>query len=243
MIRSSSLNLLGLVAAASLLLAACGNEENVITGGADTSAAPAADSGGVAPAADNGGAATASDGMIKASDQVMGSPDAPVTIIEYASMTCPHCAAFNVVTFPQLKEEYIDTGKVRFIFREFPLDGVASIASALARCQTGDNYFAFIDLIFHNQQEWLNGLRAQNASTKEQVEESLVQYARQAGMGRDQALMCMNDPKNQAIVEENWSEAQNQYNINSTPGFVINGTTYSGAMPIESFRDIIDPLL
>jgi len=219
-----------LIAGMSLILAACGNEESLVTGAAGTGT-EAAD----APAATEHGG-------IKDSDQVMGSPDAPVTVIEYASMTCPHCAAFTTAVFPQLKEEYIDTGKVKFIFREFPLDGVASIASALARCQTGDNYFAFIELIFHNQQEWLNALREQQAETREQVEESLVEYARMAGMGRDQALACMRDPQNQAVVEENWSEAQNQYNVNSTPGFVINGTTYSGAMPIETFREIIDPL-
>jgi len=230
LIRNSSLKLMGLIAGMSLILAACGNEESLVTGAAGTGT-EAAD----APAATEHGG-------IKDSDQVMGSPDAPVTVIEYASMTCPHCAAFTTAVFPQLKEEYIDTGKVKFIFREFPLDGVASIASALARCQTGDNYFAFIELIFHNQQEWLNALREQQAETREQVEESLVEYARMAGMGRDQALACMRDPQNQAVVEENWSEAQNQYNVNSTPGFVINGTTYSGAMPIETFREIIDPL-
>jgi protein-disulfide isomerase len=230
--RNSSLRLIGLVAAFSILLSACGGEENVVTGGAGAvpSEAPAATT-------------TAADGTTpKANDRVMGSPDAPVTIIEFASMTCPHCAAFNVITFPQIKEEYIDTGKVKFIFREFPLDGVASIASALARCQTGDNYFSFIDLIFHNQQEWITAVQG-GEQTQEGVQESLVPYARIAGLGREQAIACMQDPQNQAAVEENWSEAQNQYNISSTPGFVINGTTYSGAMPIEQFREIIDPLL
>jgi len=181
---------------------------------------------------------------LKDSDRIMGSPDAPVTIIEFASMTCPHCAAFATGVFPQLKSEYIDAGHVRYVFREFPLDGVARVASALARCQTGDNYFTFIDLIFYNQQEWLSGLFGSGQElTQELVEESLIEFARQAGLGREQAIACMRDPQNLAEVDENWDEAQNQYNINATPGFVINGTTHSGALPIESFREIVDPLL
>lgn len=228
MTRNSNLNVFAALAAASLFLASCGESPSML-----------ADVG--EEVVDTGGGVDAATGL-KESDRVMGSADAPVTIIEFASMTCPHCAAFALGVFPELKTEYIDPGHVRYVFREFPLDGVATVASALARCQTGDNYFAFIDLIFLNQQEWLNGFAGAQV-TQEFVEESLVEYAREAGMGRDEAIACMRDPQNQAEVEENWSEAQNQYNINSTPGFVINGTTYSGAMSIEAFRDLLDPLL
>jgi protein-disulfide isomerase len=219
-----SLNFFAALAAAALFLASCGDNSSVLSEAS-------------APAGGN-------DGMLKESDRVMGSPDAPVTVIEFASMTCPHCAAFATGVFPQLKSEYIDPGHVKYVFREFPLDGVARVASALARCQTGDNYFAFIDLIFANQQEWLSGLFGTGQElTQELVEESLIEYARQAGLGRDQAIACMRDPQNLAEVDENWGEAQNQYNINATPGFVINGTTHSGALPIESLREILDPLL
>jgi protein-disulfide isomerase len=224
-----SLNVFAALTAASLLLASCGDSSSVLSEGSATA---------------GGGAGGGSNVVLKESDRMMGSPDAPVTVIEYASMTCPHCAAFATGVFPQLKSEYIDPGQVKFVFREFPLDGVARVASALARCQTGDNYFAFIDLIFHNQQEWLSGLFGTGQEmTQELVEESLIDYARQAGLGRDQAIACMRDPQNLAEVDENWGEAQNQYNINATPGFVINGTTHSGAMPIETFREILDPLL
>ena len=224
-----SLNVFAALTAASLLLASCGDSSSVLSEGSATA---------------GGGAGGGSNVVLKESDRMMGSPDAPVTVIEYASMTCPHCAAFATGVFPQLKSEYIDPGQVKFVFREFPLDGVARVASALARCQTGDNYFAFIDLIFHNQQEWLSGLFGTGQEmTQELVEESLIDYARQAGLGRDQAIACMRDPQNLAEVDENWGEAQNQYNINATPGFVINGTTHSGALPIESFREILDPLL
>lgn len=224
-----SLNMFAAITAAALFLAACGDSSSVLAEGSETA---------------GGGTGGGSGVVLKESDRVMGSPDAPVTVIEYASMTCSHCAAFATGVFPQLKSEYIDTGKVQYVFREFPLDGVARVASALARCQTGDNYFAFVDLIFYNQQEWLAGLFGSGQEmTQELVEESLIDFARQAGLGRDQAIACMRDPQNLAEVDENWGEAQNQYNINATPGFVVNGTTHSGALPIESFREILDPLL
>src|SRR5271165_3786716 len=88
-------------------------------------------------------------------DQVLGADNAPVTIVEYASMTCPHCAQFQAKTFPKLKERYIDTGKVRFIFREFPLDPLAAGAFMLARCADKDKYFAVIDLLFGTQRDWV----------------------------------------------------------------------------------------
>ena len=223
MTSKRSSNMFAALAAASLFLASCGDNSSVLAEGSATA---------------GGGA------VLKESDRIMGSADAPVTVIEYASMTCPHCAAFATNVFPQLKSEYIDPGHVKYVFREFPLDGVARVASALARCQTGDNYFAFVDLIFYNQQEWLAGLFGSGQElTQELVEESLIGYAREAGLGRDQAIACMRDPQNLAEVDENWGEAQNQYNINATPGFVINGTTQSGALSIESFREILDPLL
>ena len=229
MTHKKSLNIFAALTVASLFLASCGESPSILTDAAGNEA---------------GGAGGGDGAVLKDSDRIMGSPDAPVTIIEYASMTCSHCAAFATGVFPQLKSEYIDAGHVKYVFREFPLDGVARVASALARCQTGDNYFAFVDLIFYNQQEWLSGLFGSGQDlTQELVEESLIEFAREAGLGREQALACMRDTQNLAEVDENWGEAQNQYNINATPGFVINGTTHSGAMPIESFREIVDPLL
>ncbi len=229
MTHHTSLNVFAALTAASLFLASCGESPSILADAAGNEAGSAGGGGGA---------------ELKDSDRIMGSPDAPVTIIEYASMTCSHCAAFATGVFPQLKSEYIDAGHVKYVFREFPLDGVARVASALARCQTGDNYFAFVDLIFYNQQEWLSGLFGSGQDlTQELVEESLIEFARTAGLGREQALACMRDTQNLAEVDENWGEAQNQYNINATPGFVINGTTHSGAMPIESIREIVDPLL
>src|SRR5947209_14674871 len=87
-------------------------------------------------------------------EMALGDPQAPITVIEYASMTCPHCAHFHLTTFPELKKRYIDTGKVRFVFREFPLDPVATGAFMLARCAGNDRYFALLDLLFHEQRQW-----------------------------------------------------------------------------------------
>src|SRR5690348_6219388 len=92
---------------------------------------------------------------IKPTDMVRGSPNAPVTLVEYASMTCPHCAEFQKDIVPQLAKDYIDTGKVKLIFREYPLDGAARMASAVARCLSGEQFFAFIDLLFKNQPSWI----------------------------------------------------------------------------------------
>ena len=223
MTRYASLKALAGIATVSFLLAACGEEPSLLAGAGDGTA----------------------NFEIKENDRVQGSAEAPVTIIEYASMTCAHCAAFATTVLPEIKRDYVETGKVRFVFREFPLDGVARIASALARCQTGDNYFAFIDLIFENQHNWLDGLFATGGQdmTQEKVEESLIEYARISGMGRDQAIACMRDAENLAEVDANWEEAQNRYNIHSTPGFVVNGTSHTGALPYEAFKEIIDPLV
>ena len=118
-------------------------------------------------------------------EMALGSADAPNTIVEYASMTCPHCAQFENVVFPELKTKYIDTGKVRFIFREFPLDGLAARASLLARCAGPDRYFPMIEALFQTQQNWVvQGPEAM---------EKLLQFARQAGFSKESFDKCMAD--------------------------------------------------
>ncbi len=121
-------------------------------------------------------------------DQVMGAENAPITVIEYASMTCPHCAQFQEKTFPKLKERYIDTGKVRFIFREFPLDPLAAGAFMLARCADKDKYFAIIDLLFGTQRQWVvpNPLQP------------LLNVAKQAGYTEETFNTCL---KNQQVLD------------------------------------------
>ena len=180
---------------------------------------------------------------IKPTDMVHGSPNAPLTMVEYASMTCSHCAAFQKDVIPLLNKDYIATGKLKLIFREYPLDGAAAMASATARCMTGDNFFNFVDLLFRNQAEWVKDFNGDQQLSKEDVEEGLVQMGRRAGMGRDQVLKCASDPKNVAIVTENWQEGQNRYKVEATPTFIINGQTHSGEISYDALKALLDPVL
>jgi protein-disulfide isomerase len=179
---------------------------------------------------------------VKADDMVHGKANAPVTIIEYASMTCPHCAAFNKDVIPQLTKDYIDTGKVKLIFREFPLDGAARMASAVARCFSGDQYFSFIDLLFANQLNWIKDFNGDMMITREDIVEGLAQMARQAGMPREKVEACAADENNLKVVDANWQEGQTLYNVGSTPTFIINGTPHVGEISYDALKQVIDPL-
>jgi protein-disulfide isomerase len=119
-------------------------------------------------------------------DMALGPADAAVTITEYASMTCPHCAAFNADVFPKIKSEYIDTGKIRYVFREFPLDIKAAAGSVLSRCIAKDDankYFAVTDLLFKTQADWV----------MKNTTESLIRIGKQAGLTQDQIEACLRD--------------------------------------------------
>ena len=180
---------------------------------------------------------------IKPTDMVHGSPSAKVTIIEYASMTCPHCAAFQKDVIPLLTKDYIDTGKVKLVFREYPLDGAARMASAVARCFPGDQFFSFIDLLFANQMNWIKDFDNNQQITKEDVLEGLAQMARQAGMPREKVASCADDKANLDLVDGNWMEGMTRYNVNSTPTFIINGVNHSGEIAYEELKKILDPLV
>jgi protein-disulfide isomerase len=178
---------------------------------------------------------------IKANDMVRGKANAPVTIVEYASMTCPHCAAFNKDVIPQLAKEYIDTGKAKLVFREFPLDGAARLASAVARCFSGAQYFSFIDVLFAKQLDWIKDFDGGGIS-REDIVEGLSQMAGQSGMARERVAACATDEKNLAVVDANWKDGENSYNVRATPTFIINGTTHVGGMSFDDLKKIIDPL-
>lgn len=169
-------------------------------------------------------------------DMALGSKDAPVTIIEYASMTCPHCAAFTKDVFPQIKTNYVDTGKVRFIFREFPLDQVALAASALARCVAKDDapkYFAIIDILFKQQSD----LASDALGTINRV-------GKQAGFSEQMIKECVqNDPKIQKGILDVREHAYKTLKVNSTPFFFVNGTPVKGETSFEAFEKMIKPLL
>jgi protein-disulfide isomerase len=166
-------------------------------------------------------------------DLVMGAENAPVTIIEYASMTCPHCAQFQARTFPKLKERYIDTGKVRFIFREFPLDPLAAGAFMLARCADKDKYFAIIDLLFGTQRDWVvpNPLQP------------LLNVAKQAGYTEETFNACL---KNQQVldgIQNVRDRAAKVLNVESTPTFFVNGKRVLGDVSIEDLEKEMKPYL
>ncbi len=169
-------------------------------------------------------------------DMALGAKDAPVTVIEYASMTCPHCATFTRDVFPKLKSEYIDTGKVRFIFREFPLDQVALAASALARCVAKDDvqkFFTLIDVLFKQQNE----LASDALGTINRV-------GKQAGFSEQMIKDCVQgDPTVQKGILDTREYAYTKLKVNSTPSFFINGTLVKGETSFEGFEKLIKPLL
>jgi protein-disulfide isomerase len=166
-------------------------------------------------------------------DIPMGSPTAPITIIEYASMTCPHCAAFAVSTFPKLKEKYIDTGKVKYIMREYPLDGLAAAAFMLARCAGPQKYYPLIETLFAEQQKWairepLPPLRA---------------IAAQAGFTEKSFDACINDKDLLTKIQQMRDRGSQKFKVDATPTFFINGEKHSGAMSIEELDKVIAPIL
>ncbi len=166
-------------------------------------------------------------------DKVMGKDDAKVTIVEYASMTCPHCAHFNGTTFPELKSKYIDTGKVRYILREFPFDPRAEAGFMLARC-SGDNYYPMVDVLFKQQQNW---------ATVDNVKDALLQLSKLAGFTQESFDKCLTDQALLDQVRAVQKRGADEFKVDSTPTFFINGKTYKGALSIEEMSAIIDPLL
>jgi protein-disulfide isomerase len=167
-------------------------------------------------------------------DVFIGAPDAKVTIIEYASMTCSHCANFSTKIFPLVKEKYIDTGKVRFTLREFPFDPLATAAFMLARCKGNDKYYAMVDLLFAQQKAWTGS---------DKPTEALLSVVRQAGFTQESFETCL---KNKAIydgvnfVKERGAKV---FGVDSTPTFFINGEKRSGSISIEDMDKILTPLL
>jgi protein-disulfide isomerase len=169
-------------------------------------------------------------------DMALGPADAKVTITEYASMTCPHCAAFNEQVFPKIKAEFIDTGKVRYVFREFPLDIKAAAGSMLSRCiANGDanKYFAVTDLLFKSQNDWV----------MKNTTESLTRIGKQAGLSQQQVEACLKDQALLDKIAADQKYASEVLKVDSTPTFFINGDKVKGETSIEEFEKRINPLL
>jgi len=171
---------------------------------------------------------------ITADDQVLGDPDAPVTIIEYASLTCPHCANFHNNILPALESEYIQTGKAKLVFRDFPLDGVALRAAALARCAGPERYHGFIKVLFRSQMEW--------AGSQDPLA-ALARLAKLGGIDDTQFAACIGDEERLDVIVESRAAAERNFQVNSTPTFIIQGRKYTGGLTLEGLRQILDPLV
>jgi protein-disulfide isomerase len=170
-------------------------------------------------------------------EMVLGAADAPVTMIEYASMTCPHCAHFSETTFPELRKRYIDTGKVRYIFREFPLDDLAAAAFVLARCNVNDSggsdlFMGMVELLFQTQQTW----------AVERPLEPLLGVLKQAGFSQKSFETCL---ANQKVLDgvRAVRDAGVKLGVSSTPTFFINGKKLAGDLPIETLEKEFQPYL
>ena len=163
-------------------------------------------------------------------DRVLGSEDAENTIVEYASMTCPHCRSFHEKTFPELKEKYIDTGKLKFIFREFPLDTAAMAASMLARCAPEDAFFEVIDLLFENFEDW---------TSKDDKYTPLLDLARQVGLSQQKFDACLSDQDLSSGIKDIKDRGAEDFDVRSTPTLIINGELRRGALSFDDIERIM----
>jgi protein-disulfide isomerase len=166
-------------------------------------------------------------------EQSLGNANAPVTVIEYASMTCPHCAHFHETVYPEFKKTFIDTGKVRFIFREFPLDPLAAAGFMLARCGDKDKFFPMIETLFAQQKDWV----------VQKPLAPLLAIAKQAGFTQESFDACLANQKVLDGIEEVRTRASQKFQVTSTPTFFVNGKILRGAPTMEELTKQIEPLL
>lgn len=168
-------------------------------------------------------------------DLVMGKADAKVTVVEYASMTCGHCKNFHTKILPDLKTKYVDTGKVRFIFREFPLDPRAFAASMLARCAGGDKTLPMISALFETQADW--------AYVKENPTPKLFEIAKQAGFTQESFDKCLTDQTLLDKLTAIRTRAAETFGVSATPTFYLNGKKLTEPPTVEGFDKTLEPLL
>jgi protein-disulfide isomerase len=159
-------------------------------------------------------------------DRILGKSDAPITIVEYASLTCPHCRHFTVDVLPKLKEKWIDTGKAKLVLRDFPLDEPALRAAMIARCAPPDRFYAFIDTFFGAQEQWV---------VASDYKAALARLALLGGMSKERFDACLADKSVEDKVLQSRLVATQQLGVNSTPTFFINGAKYDGAPEEDAF--------
>ena len=168
-------------------------------------------------------------------DLALGPADAKVTVVEYASMTCGHCAHFTKDVWPDFKKKYVDSNKVRYVFREFPLDNLAAAASMLARCAGEEKAFPLIEVLFEKQNDWAFG--------EGNPVPRLFELAKQAGFTQESFDKCLTDQKLLDEITAGRTRASDVFGVSATPTFFINGKKLDGAPTIQKFDEMIEPLL
>ena len=169
-------------------------------------------------------------------DYFIGDTNATVTIIEYASISCGHCADFHINTLPKLIEKYVDTGKVKIVFRDFPFNFPALMGSMVLRCVDHDIRYQYSTALYKLQSKWV--LRENKESKKE-----LYKIMQSGGMTKEEFNQCIEDIDLEKTILQGVMNAQNEFNIKSTPSFIINGILLEGNKPIKDFRQIINKIL
>lgn len=167
-------------------------------------------------------------------DMILGDANAPVTIIEFASLTCPHCADFHTNVLPQLKTAYIDTGKAKLVYRDYPLNQPALHGAQLAHCVPPQSYFGMIEMLYRNQESW---------SSVADPDAELTKLGATAGVDAAKFQSCVADPAIRDRIIARAQEAEQKYGVNSTPSFLINGKKITGAQAFEEFQKAIDEAL
>ena len=167
-------------------------------------------------------------------EMALGKPDAPITVVEYSSMTCGHCANFHKNVFPYLKEKYIDTGKVYFVHREFPLDPLAAAVSMLVRCSPKDKYFDMLSLFFENQTTWI---RTDNPV------DALLKLSKQVGFTSESFKACLTDQKLLDDINAGRERAADKFRVDGTPAFFFNGRAQKGIGSKEDLDKALAPFL
>src|SRR5215469_12240805 len=171
--------------------------------------------------------------QITKDDRILGNPEAPITIVEYASLTCPHCAHFANDVLPEIKKEWIDTGKAKLVLRDFPLDEPALRAAMITRCAPPDRYYAFADTFFAAQEKWVRST---------DYREALVRLAKLGGMGKEEFDACLANTALENKIVEGRLKASQELNVDSTPTFFVNGSKLAGAPTLEEFEKLLSGL-
>jgi len=176
--------------------------------------------------------------LVSKDDRTLGSPKAPLKVVEYAAPTCPHCAHFDMDFFPRFKQDYIDSGKVYFVFRVFPLNAVDVAAESMARCLPEDNYFQFLDLLYRNQPKWdPDGYQIPD------VHAALVDMGKIAGMSAEKVDSCIGDQAEQKRIQDVVTEATTKYGVSGTPTFIANGQIHGPFVDYQELQNFFDPML